>query len=85
MIDGHKGVLGDGVLAQELEGVLVQLLERYLALTDYKSKFYKLSNYRGDADPRSRSHLDLDARYKLPLVFLPVALVDGEEYLNLKI
>ena len=85
MIDGHERIFWDGILSHELEGVLVQFLERYLALADYKSKIHELSNNRGDADPRSRSHLDFDARYELPLVLLPVVLVDGEEDLNLQI
>jgi hypothetical protein len=85
MIDGHEGVFGDGILPHELKGVLVQLLERYLALADYKSKFHELPNDRSNADPRSRSHLDLDARDELPLVLLPVALVDGQENFNLQI
>jgi hypothetical protein len=77
MIDGHEGVFGDGILPHELEGVLVQLLERYLAIADYKSKLHELPNDRSYADPRSGSHLDLDARDELPLVLLPVTLVDG--------
>lgn len=78
MIDWHEGVLRDGIFSKELEGVFVQLLERYLALADYKSKFHELPNDRSYADARSRSHLDLDTRYELPLVLLPIALVDCE-------
>lgn len=85
MIYGHEGVFGDGILPHELESVLVQLLERYLALADHKSKFHELPNDRSNADPRSRSHLDLDLGDEFPLVLLPVAFVDGQENFNLQI
>ena len=85
MIDGHEGIFGDGILPHELESVLVQLLERYLALADHKSKLHELPNDRSNADPRSRSHLDLDLGDKLPLVLLSIAFVDGQENFNLQI
>jgi hypothetical protein len=85
MIYGHESVFGDGILPHKLEGILVQFLERYLAFADNKSKLCELSNNRGDADAKSRSHFDLDTRYELPLILLPVVLVDGEEDLNLQI